>query len=216
MSDFDDTSALGRTAERIGEALRQEPVGDSGEQGAIAAFRGARTVGDQALRTRRRDDWRPRTQKQRWVRGGAVALATSTLFGGIAFASIGVVDRHQPNTPDTGTSHSTRQPPSHTPRDQTPAPAEPSAEPTEPAEHPDTAKNVQAHCRAYEQIKNRGNAVNATAWQRLVEAAGGKEHVAAYCAQVTTSEVNATPAPTKAKKTPNGQAKASATAKPSK
>jgi hypothetical protein len=50
-----------------------------------------------------------------------------------------------------------------------------------PAKRPGTAKDTEAHCRAYEQIKDRGKALEATAWQRLIAAAGGKDKVAAYC-----------------------------------
>ena len=213
--DFDDASALERLGGRIGAALRPEHVDDAAEQTAVAAFRSARTVDSQVLRTRRRDDWRPRTRTQRWMRGGALALATSALLGGIAFASIGVVDTKQAQGPDTGASYHSRRSPARTPGEQTALPAERSTAATEPSPHPGTAKNVEAHCRAYERIKNRGHAPDATAWQRLVQAAGGEEHVAAYCAQLTgTDKTN--PAPTKADKTPKGHTKASATAKPSK
>ncbi|MFF4347479.1 hypothetical protein [Streptomyces sp. NPDC001530] len=213
---LDDASALERTAERIGEALRQQPVDDTAEQAAVAAFRSARTAGDRAVRTRRRDDWRPRTQKQRWARGGAVAVVTSALLGGIAFASIRATDTQQHSTPDPGTSHSTRRPPAHPPGEQGSLSAGPSTAPTTRAQHPDTAKDVEAHCRAYEKVENRGHALNATAWQRLVQAAGGEEHVAAYCAQSTSSADETTPSPTKANKTGKGQSKPSAKAKLSK
>lgn len=109
----DDASGLDSTAEQIGDALRRQPVDDSAEQAALAAFRSARTASDEALRTRRRDDWRPRTRKQRWARGGALTLVSSTLLGGIAFASIGVVDgdsttlpRPAPATARVGRPHS--------------------------------------------------------------------------------------------------------------
>jgi hypothetical protein len=46
-----------------------------------------------------------------------------------------------------------------------------------------TGKETTAHCRAYEHVKDRGKALDATAWQRLVAAAGGKGNVAAYCAR---------------------------------
>lgn len=93
-------------AERIGEALRRQPVDDGAEQAALAAFRSARTTSDGALRTRRRDDWRPRTRKQHWARGGALTLVTSMLLGGIAVASIGVVDsqRHHAPSPEPATA----------------------------------------------------------------------------------------------------------------
>ncbi|MGW2856972.1 hypothetical protein ACWDAZ_35330, partial [Streptomyces sp. NPDC001215] len=52
-----------------------------------------------------------------------------------------------------------------------------------PRNGPATAKDTEAHCRAYEHVKNRGKALDATAWQRLVAAAGGTDKVAAYCAE---------------------------------
>ncbi|WP_329332790.1 hypothetical protein OG252_00470 [Streptomyces sp. NBC_01352] len=224
-----DASGLDRTAERIGEALRQ-PVNDSAEQAALAAFRSARTSSDAAPRTRRRDDWRPRTRKQRWARGGALTLVSSTLLGGIAFASIGVVDSGQRQAPEAGAGHSTSRPSTPTPTP--PAPGEqdaPStgsgtAPPASPS-YPGKAKAVEKHCRSYEKVKGRGHALNATAWQRLVQAAGGEQHVAAYCAQLTGPANEATPAPTKTNKTEKaekaeksgkGQGKPSAEAKPSK
>ncbi|GCB44612.1 hypothetical protein SNL152K_1902 [Streptomyces sp. NL15-2K] len=220
-----DTSGLDRTAERIGEALRQQPVDDNAEQAALAAFRSARTASDGVLRTRRRDDWRPRTSKQRWARGGALALVPGLLLGGIAFASIGVVDSGQHDTPEAGTSHSTPRPPTPTPGEQgSPATGSDTA-PAASSSHPGTAKAVEAHCRAYEKVKDRGHALNATAWQRLVRAAGGEQQVAAYCAQLTGSANEATPAPTKtnktekarkAEKTGKSQGRLSAEAKPSK
>lgn len=221
-TDFDDPSALDRTAERIGAALRQQRVDDSAEQAAVAAFRSARSAGDSALRTRRRDDWCPPTRKQHWARGGAIAVVASMLLGGIAFASIGVLDTRRHNTPDPGTSHSTPRPPTspvHTPRERTAPPAEPSTAPTTHSApgHSGTAKNIKAHCRAYDKIKNRGHALDATAWQRLVEAAGGEQHVAAYCAQLTDSAHSAaSSSPTKANKSGKGHGNPTARAKPSK
>lgn len=54
---------------------------------------------------------------------------------------------------------------------------------------------------SFEKVKNRGNALNSTAWQRLIRAAGGEGHVAAYCAQLTAPAGEATPLPTKTNKT---------------
>jgi hypothetical protein len=45
-----------------------------------------------------------------------------------------------------------------------------------------TAADTEAQCRAYEDVEGRGKAMDATAWQRLVTAAGGERNVAAYCA----------------------------------
>ncbi|GAB3003121.1 hypothetical protein GCM10023080_081020 [Streptomyces pseudoechinosporeus] len=221
----DDASGLDSTAQRIGEALRRRPLDDSAEQTAVAAFRSARTASDGALRTRRRDDWRPKTRKQRWARGGALTLATSTLLGGIAFASIGVMDSGRHHTPQAGTSHEMRRPPAPTPGGQDSPSTGSGTAPTASSSRPSTAKDVEAHCRAYGKVKDRGHALNATAWQRLVRAAGGEQQVAAYCAQLMGPADEATPTPTKPSKTEKpekpgetgkGQGKPSTEAKPSK
>ncbi|MFI6354247.1 hypothetical protein ACIBJF_16685 [Streptomyces sp. NPDC050743] len=222
-------SGLDDLAERIGEALRRQPVDDRAEQAALAAFRSARTANDEAVRTRRRDDWRPRTRTRRWARGGALALAAGTLLGGVAVASIGVVDgaRHH-RAPEAGTSHSTHRPATSTPGDQGPASSGSGTAPTALPSRPATAKDIEAHCRAYEKIKGRGHALDATAWQRLVHAAGGERQVPGYCAQLTGSAHDAPPAPArtdKAQKTGGtknagkagkGQGRPSAEARPSK
>lgn len=44
------------------------------------------------------------------------------------------------------------------------------------------AGDVEAQCRAYERVAGEGRALDATAWERLVAAAGGAERVEAYCA----------------------------------
>ncbi|MFI8837048.1 hypothetical protein ACIGPN_39665 [Streptomyces afghaniensis] len=194
---------LDNIAERIGEALRQQPANDRAEQAVLTAFRSARTANDKAGRTRRRDDWRPRTQKQRrWARGGALALAVSTLLGGIAVASIGVVHGTQHHAPDSAPAVADfgRPQPSRADR-APPRPPGPRRHPKPPPpSHPGTAKDIEAHCHAYERIKGRGHSLNATAWQRLVRAAGGEQQVAGYCAQLIGSADDTTPTPTKANK----------------
>ncbi|MBX7551227.1 hypothetical protein K1Y78_25070 [Streptomyces sp. tea 10] len=191
---------LDNIAERIGEALRQQHVDTRAEQAALTAFRHAHTTSDGGVRTRRRDDWRPKTRKQRWARGGALALATSTLLGGIAVASIGVVDSTQHHAPEARTSNSTRRPPTPSPGEQGSPSTGPGTTPTASPSHPSAAKDIEAHCRAYEKITGRGHALNATAWKHLIRAAGGEQQVAGYCAQLTGSTGDTTPAPTKANK----------------
>jgi hypothetical protein len=51
-----------------------------------------------------------------------------------------------------------------------------------PPDRPAAAGGTEADCRAYERLEGRGRALDATAWQRLVTAAGGAEHVEAHCA----------------------------------
>ena len=52
-----------------------------------------------------------------------------------------------------------------------------------PADGPSAAQDTEAHCRAYEQVKDNGKALDATAWRQLAEAAGGEDEIAAYCAE---------------------------------
>ncbi|MFF5017690.1 hypothetical protein [Streptomyces sp. NPDC001165] len=150
------------------------------EQRAVAAFRAARDSGAHALRTRRRDDWRPRE-----ARGARLSLkATLSVFlasvtlGGVAFAAIDSVGSGKD---DDGQQ---KRPSSSAPGQSTADPAAPgSAGASARPHHPATAKDTLAHCRAYEQVKEHGKALDAKAWQRLVAAAGGKENVAGYCAE---------------------------------
>jgi hypothetical protein len=112
-----------------------------------------------------------------------VLLASLTL-GGVAYAAIGSgvggphksAAEHRDVRPSVSAS--------------TPAESRSSARPTTsapaaPAERPPTAKDTLAHCRAYEKLRGRGKALNSTAYQRLVTAAGGEANVSAYCATLT-------------------------------
>ncbi|MFD7936316.1 hypothetical protein ACFV4T_17590 [Streptomyces sp. NPDC059755] len=151
-----------------------------GERRAVAAFRAARDAGAHKARTRRRDDWRPRD--------------AGLTLGGVAFAAVGSstdgvaggAGRPEPAATTTASASGagagsadtvsvSPQPPAATGRDR-----------------PVSAEDTDAHCRAYEKVVGRGKATDATAWQRLVTAAGGAENVVAYCeaaaAAAATSE----------------------------
>ncbi|MEU6806512.1 hypothetical protein [Streptomyces neyagawaensis] len=158
-------------------------VDSAGEARAVAAFRAAREQGARTARTRRRDDWRPnpRRRVQLSVRTTLAVLLSSLTLGGVAFAAIGSATRDAAAGPGrgegdgrTGTSHSA------------PAAPGPSGTPgagSSPGDRPASARDTEAHCRAYEQkAEGRGRALDATAWRRLADAAGGTEKVAAYCA----------------------------------
>ncbi|UXY21534.1 hypothetical protein N8I84_24720 [Streptomyces cynarae] len=169
----------------LAAALREGALDAEAEQRAVAAFRAVRDAGAPQARTRRRDDWRPLGHRR--VRSSVKATVCLFLAGltlsGVAFAAIGPGGsfgggdsgghgRRQPSpgasdrwsgAPDSATSHV------------------PNASVS--PDRPDTAQDTEAHCRAYEQVKNRGNAIGSTAWQRLVEAAGGEQNVAVYCAE---------------------------------
>ncbi|WP_210593841.1 hypothetical protein [Streptomyces sp. GESEQ-35] len=156
----------------LAAAMRAGDVGTDAEHRAVAAFRAARAAGEHQARTRRRDDWRPREQRRvkRSLKATlSVALASLTL-GGVAVAAIGTSSGEH-ERPDAHAS----------------APGEPAAQPS-PTEsvrpdRPVTAKDTEAHCRAYEHVKGNGKALESTAWQRLIAAAGGEGDVAAYCAE---------------------------------
>ncbi|WP_432133711.1 MULTISPECIES: hypothetical protein [unclassified Streptomyces] len=189
----EESPLLERTAERIAAALRRQPVDDAGEQAAVAAFRSARLAATKPSSGRRQDDWRPRTRRQRWMRGGTAALAATTLLGGVAVASIGVGDagREAPRAAGGPAPSRTPAPPAGD-RGGAPAPA-PGTTASSPPRAPSPGAgagvgpgaDIEAHCRAYERVEGRGHALDAPAWQRLVRAAGGAEQVAAYCAGVT-------------------------------
>ncbi|WP_406198161.1 MULTISPECIES: hypothetical protein [unclassified Streptomyces] len=162
--------------------LRGHRVDTEGEQRAVAAFRAARAAGAHRARTRRRDDWRPceRRRLALSVKTTLSLFVASLTLGGVAVAAIGSSgsseapgeDRARP-TPAAGASDG-------------PAAAHRSAAPgvasAKPA-HPTTAQDTEAECRAYDQVEERGNALDSTAWQRLVVAAGGADRVAAYCVE---------------------------------
>ncbi|MEU5319320.1 hypothetical protein AB0G67_21675 [Streptomyces sp. NPDC021056] len=166
----------------LAAAMREDHAGDDGERQAVAAFRAARDAGAHRARTRRRDDWRPREQRRlsRSLRTTLSVFLASLTLGGVAFATIGTdgtggsspeADKKDPPRPRTSA-------PVRQPATTAPATESPSAQPDRPV----TAQDTEAHCRAYENVRGRGNALNSTAWQRLVEAAGGEGNVARYCA----------------------------------
>ncbi|MDI5908843.1 hypothetical protein QDK90_28355, partial [Streptomyces sp. 12257] len=134
-------------------------------------------------RTRRRDDWRPRAQRRRArsLKATLSVLLASLTLGGVAYAAIGSAGggaaKGAAGGKDVRPSVSAS----------TPAESHSSARPTAsaPAERPPTAKDTLAHCRAYEKLRGRGKALDSTAFQRLVTAAGGEANVSAYCAALT-------------------------------
>ncbi|MCX5331841.1 hypothetical protein [Streptomyces sp. NBC_00140] len=175
----DGLETLLAAAMRADAAPRANRAGDEGERHAVAAFRAARDAGEHRARTRRRDDWRPREQRRvsRSLRTTLSVFLASLTLGGVAFATIGTggssPEAEKKDPPRPRTSAPVRQP-----NTTAPATESPSAQPDRPV----TAQDTEAHCRAYEKVRGRGNALNSTAWQRLVDAAGGEGNVAQYCA----------------------------------
>jgi hypothetical protein len=177
VSHRDGTSDSTALEALLAATMREATIDAEAEQRAVAAFRAARDAGVHRARTRRRDDWRPREHRhtRRSVKATVAVFLASLTLGGVAFAAIGSAGssddghgRPQPH-PSAGTGGASRN-----------ASGKPgSATPDRPA----TAKDTEAHCRAWEQVKDRGQAIGSTAWQRLVAEAGGKDKVAAYCAR---------------------------------
>ncbi|MFF8906963.1 hypothetical protein [Streptomyces olivaceoviridis] len=170
---------------RLAAALRADGVDAEAERSAVAAFRAARDAGARDARTRARDDWRPGrpAPARRSLRTTlSVALASLTL-GGVAVAAIGSAGSGTHADDRSRAPRSTRPVASTPPVSAAATAAGPSD--TAPADRPGrpaTARDTLAHCRAYARAGDRGGALEATAWQRLVTAAGGPEKVAAYCA----------------------------------
>ncbi|MFE1795791.1 hypothetical protein ACFW9L_06440 [Streptomyces sp. NPDC059517] len=164
----------------LAAAVRGGEADPDAEKRALAAFRDARDEGAHAaVRTRRRDDWRPAGERRGWsLRATLLALAASVTLGGVAVAAIGsgVGGRD-----DGGERDGPRRPSSSAAADPG-APAGVGGPADSGPDRPSTARDTEAHCRAYDSAKERGKALDPTAWQRLVRAAGGEDEVAAYCA----------------------------------
>ncbi|GHH49091.1 hypothetical protein FHS35_002594 [Streptomyces umbrinus] len=170
--------------ELLAAAVRGGAVDADAERRVLAAFRAARDEGAHraAARNRRRDDWRPERERRggRSVRTALIALVASLTLGGVAVAAIGSVGG---GTGDEGAERGV--PASSAPTG--PAVAAPNQ--SEPAQadrgfrRPPSARDTEAHCRAYDSGKKSGKALDSTAWQRLIQAAGGAENVGAYCAE---------------------------------
>ncbi|MGI3204337.1 hypothetical protein ACRJ4W_51680 [Streptomyces sp. GLT-R25] len=165
----------------LAAVLRGGDVAPEAERRAVAAFRAARGAGGHRERTRRRDDWRLPAERRtgRPVKTTFAAVFASLALGGVAVAAIGSAGS---STGGAGADRKTAHP-------SVSAPARPSGETSSassgggPKDGPAAAQDTEARCRAYEHVKDRGKALDSTAWQQLVAAAGGEGKVAAYCAE---------------------------------
>ncbi|MEU6535135.1 hypothetical protein [Streptomyces sp. NPDC047000] len=167
----------------LAAAIRVDEVDPAAERRAVAAFGAARDAGALTARPRGRDDWRPRAARRgrRSLRVTLSVAAAGLTLGGVAYAGIGVAGSRSAEAHsgrDGAARHSAGA--RSTAAGVTPDAAAPSG--SARAEHPKTAQDTEAHCRAYEQVKEHGKALDATAWRRLADAAGGTANVEAYCA----------------------------------
>ncbi|MEU2618540.1 hypothetical protein ABZ642_10255 [Streptomyces sp. NPDC007157] len=177
----------------LAAAVRADDLASQGERQAVAAFRAARASGAHRARTRRRDDWRPKVERR--VRRPAKltfgVVFASLALGGVAVAAIGSAgSAGSAGSDGDGAGHGRgTTPPSATASHRAVggAASHPSAR-ARPTDRPATAQDTEAHCRAYEHVQGHGKALAATAWQRLVAAAGGADKVAAYCSEQLTRE----------------------------
>ncbi|MEU1871799.1 hypothetical protein [Streptomyces sp. NPDC019793] len=188
----------------LAAALRGERADAEGERRAVAAFRAAREAEPaRAARTRRRDDWRPRDGRHpgRTLKTALSVLLASLALGGVAYAAMGgggtdADDGGPPRDRTAAPTDSASVQPLTTPPAATSAPATTASTPpgaSAPPDRPAAAGDTEADCRAYERLEGRGRARDATAWQRLVTAAGGAEHVEAHCADRPATETGRGP-----------------------
>ncbi|MET8451244.1 hypothetical protein [Streptomyces sp. NPDC005209] len=173
--DVRDDSALEAV---LAAVMRGGDLDPEAEQRAVAAFRAARDAGAHRARTRRRDDWRlPAGQRAgRRLKTTFGAVFASVALGGVAVAAIGAVGSSAGGG-DRGAAH-----PSAATSDR-PGASSASSGGLGPAKRPATSQDTEAHCRSYEHVKDGGKALDSTAWQRLVAAAGGRDKVGAYCSE---------------------------------
>ncbi|GGT49487.1 hypothetical protein GCM10010271_62160 [Streptomyces kurssanovii] len=198
--------------ELLAAAARPAPVAPHAEENALAAFRAARDEGALELPTRPEDDWRPAETRTRvpWIRAGAGALVAGVMLGGFAMAAGAIpspfadppADKPRPAPrvfPSGAEERSTGATPPAT------VPAVPAATVPGAHEHPPTAKDLTAHCRAYEAAaaagrnhgkpgggnanggkadgrEAEGGADERAVSERLAAVAGGPDQVEAYCA----------------------------------
>ncbi|MFF7472684.1 hypothetical protein [Streptomyces sp. NPDC008092] len=169
----------------LAAAVRAGDPGPRGEQQAVAAFRAARAADAHRARTRRRDDWRPAADRRarRPAKLTFGVVFASLALGGVAVAAIGSAGSSADGAGHGRGAASPTAAVSGGPGAAAPAPSSGSARPTD---RPATAQDTEAHCRAYARVQGHGKALGATAWRRLVAAAGGADKVAAYCAQQLT------------------------------
>lgn len=202
------SGAVPGTEALLAAALRAADSDTEGEHRALAAFRAARDAEPaRAARTRRRDDWRPRDGRHpgRTLRTALSVLLASLTLGGVAYAAMGgggsAADaggpdrKHPPAASDAASPRPVATPPGTTPGPGTPTPATTpprastppgtSAPPrvSTPPDPSAVGRDTEAQCRAYERLAGNGKALDAAAWQRLIAAAGGAEHVDTYCTE---------------------------------
>ncbi|WP_406007128.1 hypothetical protein OG440_13735 [Streptomyces sp. NBC_00637] len=160
-----------------------------GERRAVAAFRAARDAGAHQARTRRRDDWRPRVRRHtaRSLRATLSVLVAGLTLGGVAFAAVAT----STDGAAEGAGHPEPPVTASGARSDATVPVSPRPAASADRDRPVNADDTAAHCRAYEKVGGRGQAMDSTAWRRLATAAGGEKNVLAYCAAQAAASAGA-------------------------
>ncbi|MFI1165071.1 hypothetical protein ACH4UM_16005 [Streptomyces sp. NPDC020801] len=180
----------------LAAVIRGGELDPEAEQRAVAAFRAAHAAGaTHRARTRRRDDWRLPAERRagRLVKMTFGVVFTSLALGGVAVAAIGSAGS---STDGAGAGRGSAHPSALAPDQPGGGASSPSFGGFGPTDRPAPAQDTEAHCRAYGQVRDRGKALDAKAWQQLVTAAGGKDKVAAYCSEQRATATPSGPAGT--------------------
>lgn len=171
----------------LAATLRARNIAPEAEQRALSAFRASNHGPDvPRARTRRRDDWRPPAARhsRRSIRATFGAVLASLALGGVAVAAI-----HSAG--GAGTNEATTSP--SAPASPQPADAAsslPSGR-SRPADSSTQTRTMRSYCRNYQQAQKHDATPDETALRHLSTAAGGRNRVAAYCAEQLTGERSA-------------------------
>ncbi|MFF1481662.1 hypothetical protein ACFVYD_29620 [Streptomyces sp. NPDC058301] len=186
-----DAHDFGALEAALAAALRADHLDPETERRALSAFRSAAHGVAAPARTRRRDDWRRHEERRlrHPLRMTFGAVFASLALGGVAVAAIGSAASP---TERTDTDRATASPSAVTPtaRGGTALPVPPRR--SGPGERVSPAEDTADRCRAYEQAQKDGQTLEETTRKRLVDAAGDKSKVSAYCAEQLT-RATATP-----------------------
>ncbi|WP_199549166.1 hypothetical protein [Streptomyces sp. N35] len=164
-------------------------VDPDAQAAALAAFRAARDSGAhrEGARTRRRDDWRPRTRARRI----AWRAVLGTLIAGLTVGGVAVAVSGGPESGPEGDASvpaATPAAPQREPeieRDRSGIPddlPEPGEERSARPSRPGDVRHEEALCRSLDKVG--GKALDSAARQRLAESAGPRGDVRAYCARL--------------------------------
>ena len=181
---FDEAALEQHLAAAVRRSAPSDPA--EAEQRALAAFRAARDSGAHRARTRRRDDWRPRRRR---LGGHSVKALLGVVLGGLTLSGVAVAGIGAPGSGQDAPAGRDRATIPSSPRSSAPPTGRPApgaaAGGTSDTSRPAPARDTEAHCRAHERIRDRGEVLKSPAWQRLLTATHGTDNADAPCAGLT-------------------------------